>query len=293
MNSRYRRERRQPPYYLITGLVLGFLLGYLFTAKIFPVQYTNVPPETLNLTDKDQYRLLIAMAFQANQDMGRAQARLGLLREASAVDELIAHAGRTEKRNDAQILLNLADALKGTTNGSQTPSVTPAPTENAPTITPSPSLTLSITPETTLAQAVRTATPPSEGTSPTSAPPVTVATALPTSLNILFRLEENRTVCNPLYGEPLLQVEVISAEDDPLPNIRILVTWQGGQNIFFSGYYPEISAGYADFTMTPNTTYSLKVGEAGEQIQNLSAPQCTDDAGNPYWGSIYLRFNEP
>lgn len=112
MNSRFQEEKRQPPYYLLTGLLLGLALGFIMTMVILPIQYTNVPPETLNTTDKDRYRLMISQAFRANQDLGRASARLGLLRDDDIAGQLIQQSRRSETKSDAQVLLNLAQAIQ-------------------------------------------------------------------------------------------------------------------------------------------------------------------------------------
>ena len=102
MNSRFAEEKRHPPYYLLTGLILGLAIGLIVTMVVFPVQYSNVPPETLNTTDKDRYRLMIALAYQANQDLGRASARLGLLREEDVASQLVQQSRRSQSRDDAQ-----------------------------------------------------------------------------------------------------------------------------------------------------------------------------------------------
>lgn len=89
MNSKYREERYRPPFYLLTGIILGLIIGFTFSFYLFPIEYSNVPPETLQSVDKDQYRLMIAYAFHANQDIGRANARLGLLREDNVLEILL------------------------------------------------------------------------------------------------------------------------------------------------------------------------------------------------------------
>lgn len=296
MNSRFQEEKRQPPYYLLTGLLLGLALGFVLTMVILPVQYSNVPPETLNNTDKDRYRLMIALAFESNNDLGRASARLGLLRDDDIAGQLIQQSRRSETKSDAQVLLSLAQVIQ---NPLAQPVVPFQPTEEftateqaAYTLTPTQAPTETMMPiESVNETQSATSTP-----RPTSQQSTAIVQNSPTPnfiSDLPFQLTENEIICNASYSEPLIQVEVFDAEGEPVPNARITVTWSTGQDTFFSGFYPEISLGYADFSMTPETTYSVKVGNIGEMVPDLTAPECTDDSENPFWGSIYIRFDAP
>ena len=297
MNSRFSEEKRKPPYYLITGFLLGLIIGFVLTMVVFPVQYTNAPPETLNQTDKDRYRLMIALAYQANQDIGRAKARLGLLRDDEIAGQLIQQSRRSQTRSDAQILLNLAQALQNPNSQPvveveiPTPTITPTETlEFTPTSTPTSTAT--ITPTIAVTETLSI-----EETSQTSAtrslPTPTSTTTVIQNTNLAFRLSDTQTICNVSYQDSLIQVEVFDGSGKPIPNSKIIVAWASGQNTFYTGYYPDVSLGYADFSMEPDTIYTVKVGDIGELVSNLQAPQCQSDTGNSYWGSIYLRFDAP
>ena len=297
MNSRFSEEKRRPPYYLITGFLLGIIIGFLVTMVVFPVQYTNAPPETLNQADKDRYRVMIALAYQANQDIGRATARLGLLRDDDIAGQLIQQSRRSQTRSDAQILLNLAQAIQ---NPNSQPVVeVEIPTETiAPTATPESSPTPTLTSTPTISPTVEvTETLSSEETSQPSVTrsltaPTSTATALQNT-NLAFRLSENQTICNTSYQESLIQIEVFDGDGKPLPNSKVIVAWAAGQNTFYTGYFPDVSLGYADFSMVPETVYTVKVGDIGELVSNLKAPVCQSDTDNSYLGSIYLRFDAP
>jgi hypothetical protein len=294
MNSRYRRERRQPPYYLLTGLILGLAFGFLITKVLFPVTYVNVPPETLQMADKDQYRLMIAQAFQANGDLGRVQARLGLLREENQAEILREQAQRSASREQALTLLHLAENLENPSQVTATLAV-PSPTILV-TATGTPPALPTTDATGTAAVAIRTATPQPTSTSASTeevknTPQPTLTPVI--SVNIPFRLVEEKPVCNPALTQSLIQVEVFDNSVKPIPNIRVVVTWDNGQDTFYTGYYPEISVGYADFNMAPTITYSVRVGEIGELVSNIQASECTDDNGDTYMGSVYLRFDEP
>ncbi len=297
MNSRFSEEKRKPPYYLLTGLILGLVIGFVLTMVIFPVQYSNVPPETLNQTDKDRYRLMIGLAYQANQDLGRATARLGLLRDEDIASQLIQQSRRSESRNDAQILLNLAQAFQNPNPQPVTNQVLPTPTMT-PSAQPIFTATAIVTSTPTITPTIANTEPlpTTENNQPTEAERTSTPTASPTvvqNTNLAFQLVDEQTICNPSYQQPLIQVEVFTADGDPISNARIIVTWAGGQDTFFTGYYPDISLGYADFSMEPETVYNVKVGDIGELATNLSVPNCEEEDGTPYFGSMYLQFEAP
>ena len=68
-------------------------------------------------------------------------------------------------------------------------------------------------------------------------------------------------VCNPLLSEPQIQVFVSSAAWMWITGVEVIFTWNGGEAYFFTGLEPDIDLGYADFVMSPQTTYALQVGK--------------------------------
>ncbi|MFC2055451.1 hypothetical protein ACFLV7_14320 [Chloroflexota bacterium] len=108
-------EDERGNWYLLTGVVLGIILGILFAWVISPVEYVDTAPESLKDEFKDQYRVLIASAYVANGDLVRAKARLELLEEADTylvvaeqAQQMLAEGGSVE---EAQALGKLALAL--------------------------------------------------------------------------------------------------------------------------------------------------------------------------------------
>ena len=108
-------EDERGNWYLLTGVVLGIILGILFAWVISPVEYVDTAPESLKDEFKDQYRVLIASAYVANGDLVRAKARLELLGEADIymvvaeqAQQMLAEGGSVE---EAQALGRLALAL--------------------------------------------------------------------------------------------------------------------------------------------------------------------------------------
>jgi hypothetical protein len=302
-------------WYLLTAVLLGIGLGLIYAWVLSPAEYIDTYPSSLREDFKDQYRAMIASAYKANGDIQRAQARLNQLGDADPA-VLVAQAQRVLAEGagyeDAQALAELASAL------GQVP--TPLPTQlddtptTLPTLTDSPqptaSLTLTITPtpeieitataaftstleSTALAsrEPTITRTPRPSGTPTLTASPLPTTTHTPT-LAPPFVLENQVSVCNPAIGEPQIQVFVANAAGIGIPSVEIVVTWSSGEGHFFTGLKPDIDVGYADFVMAPEVIYTVQVGDGGQLIQNLSAPECKDN-NNPYWGSWRFVFAHP
>jgi hypothetical protein len=106
-------------------------------------------------------------------------------------------------------------------------------------------------------------------------------------------LDSQQLVCNPNLGEALIQVEVFDSAKQPVPGVEVVVNWDGGENHFFTGFKPEISPGYTDFTMTPGVVYTLRLAEGGQIIPGLTPAECESPGGDRYWGAWKLIFVQP
>ena len=83
------RESRGP-WYLLTGVIIGFIVGLLYTWVFSPAEYVDTHPDALRADYKDAYRAAIAAAYSVTEDMTRAQARLSLLNEEDSASILAA-----------------------------------------------------------------------------------------------------------------------------------------------------------------------------------------------------------
>jgi hypothetical protein len=296
---RPRRDRRQKEeqsggLFLFTGALLGVILGLVIALVLMPVRYVDSRPDQLSATDRDRYRALIAQAYLANGDMGRAWARLTLLGDANPREALSEQARRLAAQGGdmevARALAQLSAALGQPMAMQSTPTVAATPaagqTANLPTLDPA----LAVRSPTPVPTATLTLTP-----RPTSTPRAT-PTLAPT-LGAPFLLVDRQSLCDETVPGwdtlALIQVETLDGAGNPAPNIRVIVSWAGGSDTFYTGLYPEISLGYADFAMTPGVVYSVQVGDGGEVASNLQAPECTDRNGVPYWGRWRLTFRQP
>lgn len=337
-------NEKRGSWYLLTGLVLGLVLGLLYAWVLRPVEYTNTSPASLSPAYKDKYRALIAAAYMANGDLVRAQGRLALLDDPDTYATLAQQAQRAladgSSPQEARALGMLSVALgQGSgpspnpiTNSAGTPTLTPAalqqgtpspsaqigsavaitsttalkatvtelnqvtqPTTEKPAVTVSATATL--LPQDTLTPTLQITRLPS--VTPTQTPtrtptfvPLPTRTMTPTP-SAPFVLDTRETVCDPNLGEPQIQVETFDQQGQPVPGVEIVVNWQGGEEHFYTGLKPELGLGYADFTMTPDISYNLRLAEGGQPITDLTAPECALSSGERYWGAWRLTFVQP
>lgn len=302
MNGRDERG----PWYLLTGLVLGVVLGLAFAWGAQPVRYTDTLPASLRADFKDEYRALIAAAYLGNADLTRARARLALLEDEDMFRALTEQAQRTLAENgsdrEAQALGVLAVALgqapPGPAQVVTQPGEPPAQAGTAPATggQPSPPLpsatptattpptrrpTLAITPDTAATQLPTlepSATPPAPPT-PTSSSP--------------FILLSQEKLCEARLSAPEFRIEALDRFNNPVAGVLVIVTWAEGEERFFTGLKPEKGAGYADFAPQSGVLYSVRLGESGAPVDNVAAVMCPQSSGAPTWGAWLLQFVQP
>ena len=108
-------NERRGPWYLITGLVLGLLLGLGAAWLLRPPEpiTPKVKPDSLKADYKDQYRIMIALAYQVDGDLVRARARLELLGDPDSYRAVAGQAQQAQAAGlpEAHSLALLAGAL--------------------------------------------------------------------------------------------------------------------------------------------------------------------------------------
>lgn len=287
--------------HIALALLVGFGLGLAYSWLLSPVTYVDANPTLLRIDFKDQYRIIIAASYAANQDLPRAQARLNLLGDANPISALSAQAQQMlaagEPFENARPLAQLAtDLQRGYVSEPFTP--TPFPTFNTPeaqsavtptenstqpevedeaTITPLPTIFFEQTPLTPLVQETSTLRPTF---TPTAGP------------GVPFVLMDQETSCEPgMSGK--MQFILTDSRRREVPGVEIIVTWNDGEDRFFTGFKPELGDGYADFVMQPDTLYNIRIVTGGAFVPDVLAPACTDANGNTYTGSILLTFQRP
>lgn len=254
---------------LLLGLILGLAGGLTYAWIINPVVFVDASPARLDPAYKETYIFLVSQSYAASGDAALAQRRLQALDDPAlpqTVDALLATYLRQEK--PPQVIENLAAlaqmlGAEGTAVSlfapTPLPGALPTPTPIVtPDIPPSPSPTLTPSP---------TATP---SPSPTPAP---TQTPTPTPQPD-YRLLNQERVC---LAEPAPRIEVVTFDAllNELAGIEVQVTWQGGGDTFFTGFKPAEGAGYGDFTMAPETSYSVVLAAGSPEVSGLRIEPCS------------------
>jgi hypothetical protein len=295
-------------WYLVTGFVIGIVLGLVYAWLIAPQQRQDTSPASLQPEFKDQYRAMIASAFVATGNLPRAEARLALLGDDEVIQVLAAQAQRTlgegKSPLEAQAIGLLAVALgEGGSDliPSPLPSATPTEAQNTPISTqasgnPEPLETTS--PATQTATGVSPSPEPTNQDPQETSPALSSATPLPTRTPTAtpgapFVLQSSTFVCDPDLPNPLIQVVSEDASGDPLPGQEITITWDAGDDFFFTGLKPEIGLGYADFLMEPGLVYQVHMAAGGQSVPDITPAECETESGSRYWGSWLLVFSRP
>jgi hypothetical protein len=285
---------RRLPWDVLLALLAGLGLGLVYSWMISPLRVVDAKPTALRTDFKDAYRSAIAAAYAATGNIIRAQARLTLLEDANSVEALNAQAQRMLASSDsfqqADQLAALALALND--NSSSVPTAIPETkivddiqvTSTATNPPPPPDIPILLT-ETQ---------PPVDVTQPVTiaSTPRPTQTAIPT-LGAPFTLTGEETICDANLPDGLLQVLVLNKSRRQLAGIKILITWDGGEEQFFTGLKPEMGNGYADYLMTPNILYTVQLGVGSDVAAELTPSTCQTSSGESFFGGVKLTFQQP
>lgn len=75
--------------------------------------------------------------------------------------------------------------------------------------------------------------------------------------------------------------------------MKIIVSWDGGEEQFFIGPKPELSNCYADYIMTPEMEYTIQLAVGSDVLTGLIAPTCQMPNGETFTGGMKLTFQRP
>lgn len=265
--SQRRRRRRANRFsaasLLLISLVLGLIGGLAYAWIIDPVVYVAAGPARLSEAEQDDYLLLVSESYAVDENWPRAQQRLAALQDpvientvARLLDDLV------RQQRDPALITHLATLAQRL--GVQTQAVAlfaPTPAGVLPTPTP---------------RTLVTATPTSDVPTPSPTPsPAAEPTARPSPTpQPNYRLLSQERVCLEDADHYLLEVAVFDALLEPQPGTEIVVTWGSSEDRFFTGFKPAQGLEYADFEMTPNTSYSVQLADGSPEVSGLRLEPC-------------------
>lgn len=108
-----------------------------------------------------------------------------------------------------------------------------------------------------------------------------------------YILKSKKLICDPGLKRPMIQVQVSDASQKPVAGVQVFINWQGGQDTFITGLKPDIGLGYADFSLVPQTVYSLRLMGSEELINDLKIEECETSHQERYGGTWLLTFAPP
>ena len=283
---------------VLPALLIGVGLGLVYAWVLSPRRIADAQPQALRADFKDQYRSLVAASYAATGNLPRAQARLTLLGDANPIDALNAQAQRmlasSQTFERADQVAALASALGEGAGGATVPLATNVIANDAGSTFTSTSPPEELAIEMTESpQSMETQTAGIETQTLASEPtprPTRTSTPEPGQP---FALALQESVCDPNLPEGLLQVIILSRNRRQLAGVEIAITWDGGKEQFFTGLKPELGNGYADYIMTPGTTYTVQLARGSDVALGLSTPTCQRPNGETFAGGIKLTFQQP
>ena len=291
-------SRREIVLLLIIGAVIGVAAGLYIAWELWPVQYYDTDPSDLKREYVTDYMVMIAEQHAFDGDTERARARLqelGLTNIEESVGELtnyyMAEGGNL---GTVRALAGLSYALGVGTSGmaiflqTATPTPTPPATSTPlPTATVAPTSTKAPTASPTI-----TATPTEVAVTTTPTTPTPQPTATATSQPI-FLLTERRRICSMETDTGKVEVFVQEADGTGIPGMAVEITWEDGEETFFTGLKPDHGAGYADFVFLDlsqeyDITLPLSGDTASMIVAHPVAAGCPEDSASVSWQLTFV-----
>jgi hypothetical protein len=262
---------------ILLGLIIGLVGALYYAWMVSPIVYTEVEPSRMSEPHKLEYIYLVSQSYAANGDWPQTEQRLAAL-EDPELNQTIAALLETylREQQDPVVIENLARLAQGL--GVEDKAVAlfaPTPAGPIPTDTPTPNAS-----QGAVATPTNTLTPsatPEPSTTPTSSPEPS-PTARPN-----YRLLYQEPYCEKGEAVSLLVVETQDAMLNQLPGVEVLVTWENGEDHFFTGFKPELGAGYGDFEMEPGVSYTIQLADGSPEISGLRIEPCEDGSDGGWW----------
>lgn len=262
--------------FVLLGLLLGLTGGLFYAWVLSPVVYTDASPARLNEEHTDEYLFLVSQSYALTGNWEEAQERLAALELEDAPQRVarLFEQSLRQGRPAAQVR-NLAFFTQRL--GGDSPALSLfGPTPQPPPVTPTQA-PVAATATATLLPTPSPTPPPTRTPPPTLTPsPTPQPTATPQPD---FQLLSQERVCDP--DAPAMRIEVftLDIDEDPLPGVQVIVSWDSGSDRFFTGFRPDVDPAYGDFSMMPDISYSVQLAAGSPTISGLRVEPCSQAAG--------------
>ncbi len=288
-----RRRQRPLPFWrrlsttgwLLLSLVIGLAGGLYYAWVVDPVIFTDASPARFNDRYREEYIILVSQSYAVNENWPLAQQRLAALDDpeiAQTVNDLLETAVRQQR--PAPLLEQLAVVARQLGAEGQAIALF-APTLPANDLQPTPTSAIVTTPTNTPPPAATPTDTPIPTSTGTATRPAT-ATPQPN-----YRLTEQTRLCDDDESISRIEVIVLDAFLNDLPGIEIEVSWQNGSDRFFTGFKPENGRGYADFEMSPDISYTVRLTDGSPEVSGLRIEECASGF-NGGWQLTFQNLRE-
>lgn len=294
----------------LAGALLGFGLGLAATRLVWPIPVWGVSPAELRRDLKDDYIRMIASSYSLDGDTAHAFQRLASLKLTSPDSYLSDLAIRDSSSLYGGAVVRLVLDLKQPSVALARPTYTPRPTRTrerlglglvvSPSPEPSPTPTTTTPAVTAVPPRTFTLLPaiPTPRLPLSTGPTATEPTLTPSAPPPFFGLKSSDWLnCLATQGRGLIEVEVQEPDGRPVPGIAVELSWDGGEQVFYTGLKPERGMGYADVEVSPGIYRLWLTEDAGSPVvDNLridaEPEECPGDGSELRgWKVVFQRSN--
>jgi len=301
--ARQARRRRERQQFLSRSslFALGFVLslaGALYVAwLVYPLNDVVASPAVLQASYKADYIYMVSQAYAQDGDWPTAEMRLSQLEEPdlpATTLQLLEDALREGREPEAiRNLARLAEQLgaEGDTLALFAPTPVLGSEPTAVSITPTLVSTIVTTATAVVEEPIGTVAEPT----PTviRAGEIVTATAVPIVATPeaesepdqpeTYRLLSQREVCQSDLAEPRIEVVVVDLGLNELRGVEVLLASDEQNDRAITGFKSEQSAGYADFAIELDRSYTVEMEDGSGAVGGLQSGRCANDEGPTGW----------
>lgn len=253
---------------------VGVGIGLVITWGIMPVRLVDTAPGTLQQSDKDRYRVLIAEDYLITGDKDRARARLILLDNSGALTALLDQVNRRAWNRDVEgaALTKLGSDMNNNLTYMPQPIVNPITLPHLTTTNALLSTTLLITEQ--------------------------VVTTLPINTLVITRsatashlvLLSSAPTCTDDQTPPMLEITVVDSSGKQLEGIVIVVSSLETTERIITGLKPGTATGFADTMMQAGVKYTIALEGRSSSPEVFMTSACTSPSGDTFSGGWSVKI---